>query len=193
MPFKCWFEKIYDVYFERLYRNAFAITKSKDLAEDVVEEVFLNIWKGKNGHLTIKDLDSYLYTAVKHTAIRTLSKESGNFLYAKLEDSPGLTDTIDPESLLLGHELQKIVAEAIRDLPPHCSLVYDMVKNQGMSHAEVSRELQISKKTVENHICKALARIKDQLAKYFDHSDMRLQLIPEIGMILVVLCSFLVN
>ena len=185
--FKSWFEKIYDQYFEKLYRYAFSITKSRDLAEDVVEEVFLNIWTRQNGNLVIKELDSYLFVSVKHIAIKTLSNDPGKFQYAKYEEILSITDVIDPESLLLADELQNIIQEVIQDLPPHCSLVYDMLKNKGMSYEEVSKELGVTKKTVENHICKALAKIKDRLSKYFKHSDIRSKFISRIGMLLFLL------
>ena len=184
--FRSWFEKIYDQYFERLYRYAFSITKSKDLAEDVVEEVFLNIWTRQNKNLII-ELDAYLHVSVKHIAIKTLSNNQDKILYGKHEESLDVTDLIDPESLLLADELRNIIQEAVRDLPPHCSLVYDMLKNRGMSYEEVSRELGVSKKTVENHICKALTKIKDRLSKYFRHSDIRPEFISKIGILLFLL------
>lgn len=190
--FKAWFEKIYDEYFEKLYRYAFSITKSRDLAEDVVEEVFLNIWTRRKGNLEIKELNSYLHVSVKHIAIKILSNDPGKFVYANYEESLSVTDVIDPESLLLGDELRKIILEAVKGLPPHCSLVYDMVKNKEMSYEEVSKELGISKKTVENHLCKALAKIRDRLSKYYKHTDIRYQFISVIGTVLFLL-SLLFN
>lgn len=185
--FRSWFEKIYNEYFEKLYRYAFSITKSKDLAEDVVEEVFFNIWNRQNGNLVIKELGPYLYVSVKHIALKTLSDDPGKFLYAEYEESLNVTDVIDPESLLLADELQHIIQETVHALPPHCSMVYDMMKNKGMSYEEISKELGVSKKTVENHIYKALGKIRGRLSKYFKHSDIPSQFISRIGILLFLL------
>jgi RNA polymerase sigma-70 factor, ECF subfamily len=168
--FRHWFEQVYNEHFERLYRYAFSITKSKDLAEDVVEEVFVSIWERQNGHIEIKDLKNYLYVSTKHEAVRLVSKDPNRFLYTDYEEIIQIADTIDPETILMGNELQEIIAEAILSLPAHCALVYDMVKNQGKSYGEVSQELGISKKTVESHICKALAKLRKHLQQYFELS-----------------------
>ena len=189
--FKRWFEEIYNHNFERLYRYAFSITKSRDLAEDVVEEVFLNIWNRQDGHTSIRELDSYLYVSVKHLAIRMISQDPNGFLYSDYEESLQVTDAVDPESLLLGNELRAIISEVTEKLPPHCALVYDMLKNRGMSYEEVAQELGVSRKTVENHLNKALAKIRDRLKDYFEKSDSNLRRISGIGALLLLLSLIL--
>lgn len=166
--FTKWFEQAYNTYFERLYRYAFSITKSKDLAEDVVEEVFVNIWEKQDGDTEIKSLDKYLYIATKHLAVSAASKNPDRFVYSYSEETLQISDVVDPESLLLSDELEKMISDAIKSLPAHCALVYDLVKIQGKSYEEVAVELGISKKTVESHIHKALLRIKEKLSLYFE-------------------------
>jgi RNA polymerase sigma-70 factor, ECF subfamily len=182
--FRHWFERVYNEHFERLYRYAFSITKSRDLAEDVVEDVFVNIWERQNGHTEIKDLKNYLYVSTKHLAVRIASKDPNHFLYTDYEEIIQIADSIDPESILLGSELQKVIDKAIMSLPDHCGLVYDMIRNQGRTYDEVSRELGISKKTVESHIGKALGRIKKQLQEYFETSESQIKKIYN-GMIIL--------
>lgn len=183
--FRRWFEQVYNTYFERLYRYAFSITKSKDLAEDVVEEVFTNIWEKQDGDTKIKEPDKYLYTATKHLAVKAASKCSDHFVYSYSEDSLQITDTVNPESLLLSSELQEIVTDVITSLPDHCALVYDLVKNQCKSYEEVALELGISKKTVENHIHKALYRIKEKLTRYFEEKTHQIKLVSSVIAILL--------
>ncbi len=145
--FRNWFETIYSENFERLYRYAFSITKSKDLAEDVVEEVFVKIWEKQDGHVEIRDLKTYLFVSVKHVAIRIASKDPQRFAYGNYEQLVQVADSVDPESLLLGAELEKAIDAAINSLPPHCALVYNMVRQEGKSYEQVSTELGLSKKT----------------------------------------------
>ena len=185
--FKQWFEQVYSAYFERLYRYAFSITKSKDLAEDVVEEVFTNIWEKQDGHTKIKALDKYLYSATKYIAVRAASKNADHFVYSYSEDTLQITDTIDPESLLLNIELQEIISEVVKSLPDHCALVYDLVKNQCKSYEEVAEELGVSKKTVESHIHKALSRIKGKLAQYFEKNDPQVKWISKVSALTLII------
>lgn len=171
--FRQWFEQVYTEHFERMYRYAFSITKSKDLAEDVVEEVFLNIWEKQDGDQQIMEVERYLYVSVKHAALRMVSKNPHQFLYSDYQEAVQVADQIDPESILLHDELQQIINQAIESLSPHCRLVYDLIKNKGKSYQEVAEELGVSKKTLEGHISKALASIRKELTQYFNDTHTR--------------------
>lgn len=166
--FRKWFEQVYSEHFERMYRYAFSITKSRDLAEDVVEEVFLNIWEKQEGNRQIREVEKYLFVSVKHASLRIVSKNLNQFLYSDYQEAVQVADQIDPESILLTSELQEVINQAIATLPPHCSLVYDLIKNKGKSYQEVAEELGIAKKTLEGHISKALAAIRKALTLYFN-------------------------
>lgn len=166
--FRQWFEQVYTEHFERMYRYAFSITKSRDLAEDVVEEVFLNIWEKQEGDRQIREVEKYLFVSVKHASLRIVSKNLNQFLYSDYQEAVQVADQIDPESILLTSELQEVINQAIAALPPHCALVYDLIKNKGKSYQEAADELGITKKTLEGHIRKALAAIRKTLTQYFN-------------------------
>ncbi|MGK7393274.1 MAG: sigma-70 family RNA polymerase sigma factor [Candidatus Cyclobacteriaceae bacterium M3_2C_046] len=185
--FRQWFEEVYTGHFERMYRYAFSITKSKDLAEDVVEEVFLNIWEKKDGNRRIRDVEKYLYVSVKHAALRVVLKNPHQFLYSDYQEAVQVADQIDPESILLGNELQQIIDQSIASLPPHCGLVYDLIRNKGKSYQDVADELGISKKTLEGHISKALASIRKALNQYFQENQTSTKWISGSALILLII------
>jgi RNA polymerase sigma-70 factor, ECF subfamily len=185
--FRKWFEKVYTEQFERMYRYSFSITKSKDLAEDVVEEVFLNIWEKQDGNQQIREVEKYLYVSVKHAALRIVSKNPNQFLYSDYQEAVQVADQIDPESILLHGELQQIIDQAIASLPPHCWLVYDLIKNKNKSYQETAEELGISKKTLEGHISKALATIRKALSQYFNDNQTKTHWIYGSAFILLML------
>ena len=116
--FRKWFEEIYAEKFEQLYRYAFSITKEKGLAEDVVSEVFTNIWNKKPDHTNIKELNSYLMVSVKHLAIRQASRDPQKFTYSTYDETLQISDAIDPENLLLGKELNEIINKIVSDSLP---------------------------------------------------------------------------
>lgn len=181
--FKAWFEKVYHDHFERLYRYAFSITRSKDLAEETVEDVFVTIWEKKDGHFTLNDVRSYLNVSVRHQALKVLAKNRPFDVHYQHENVPDVADSTDPETLLLDTELRELLDEVTADLPPHCKMVYELLKQKGLSYKEAAAELGISERTVENHLCKALAKIRDRLSWYFGHKDIRPELISKLGVV----------
>ena len=181
--FKTWFEGVYQDHFERLFRYAYTITKDQQMAEDVVSEVFTNIWHKKPDYNTIKELSSYLRVSVKHLAIRTVSKDPGKFTYSTYDETLQVSDAIDPEDILLGQELKQIVDTVLNNLTPHSKLVYDMARNKGMTYEQIAQELGISKKTVESHMYNVLKKIKEALQKHFKDSGVSYPYFTNIGSI----------
>lgn len=169
--FKSWFEKIYTQHFERLYLYAFSITKQKPVAEDAVAEVFLQIWNKRPHYDDIRDIESYLYVSVKHLAIRLASKDPGKFAYSTYDEALQISDAIDPEKLLIGSELKEVVDEILDKLSPQAGVIYDLVKNKGLSHKQISQELGISEKTVSNQMNLILNKMRAGINQYLDDSN----------------------
>lgn len=179
--FTKWFEEVYEDHFEILYRYAFSITKNKQQAEDVVSDVFANIWRTKPDYSNIKELSAYLHVSVKHLAIRQVSQDPQRFSHFNYDESLQISDSINPENLLLGKELDKIINEVLNALPGQGRLVYDMARTEGRSYDEISIELGISKRTVEGHIHTVLKKIKTRLLAHFKDADQSSLFISHLG------------
>lgn len=191
--FKSWFERIYQDHFERLFRYAYTITKDRQMAEDVVSEVFTNIWHKKPDYNTIKELSSYLHVSVKHLAIRMASKDPGKFTYSTYDEALQVSDAIDPEDILLGQELKQLVDAVIHNLSPHSKLVFDMARNKGLTYDQIAQELGISKKTVESHMYNVLKKIKEALQKHFADSGVSYPYFTNIGSIAALIATAVVQ
>ena len=164
------FEKIYEGNFERLIRYAFSITKDKEIAEDVVADVFANLWDKRDQLNNIKELRFYLNASIRNQAIRTIKKNTKlQLLATKNESSDHLTysDNIDPENLLMGKELGNMIASVINSLPPQAGKIYNLSKN-GKSNQQIAFDLEISKRTVENHLYSVFKKFKEELKKYYE-------------------------
>lgn len=166
------FKGIYLEYFDRLFSYALIITKSEDLAKDVVSDVFFNLWKTRINLAAINQLKSYLYTCVKNQAIKTLSSDPVRFDTESYKKAVASVEWINPEELLIGKELQEILESIITDLPPQCGLVFGMIKERRMNQDEVATELGISKETVKYHLKVALKHIRKKLEDRFDDHKM---------------------
>jgi len=165
------FEKIYLGNFERLIRYAFSITKDKGIAEDVVADVFTYLWDKRHQLKNIKAIDFYLNTSVRNLAIKTIKKDSKIPLSKTVKETEFtdnfiFLDKIDPENLLMGKELGKIISKVKLNLPPQAGKIYNLSRND-KSNQQIALELGISKRTVENHLYTVLKKFKEELKKYY--------------------------
>ncbi|WP_421898197.1 RNA polymerase sigma factor [Marinoscillum sp.] len=191
--FKEWFEEVYEANFERLFRYAFSITKDKELAEDVVSEVFLNIWNKRPDYSNIQELGSYLHISVKHLAIRMASRDLRRFSYSDYDETLQISDAVDPENLLLGKELDELMTATLSGLSLHNQVVYDLAKNKGYTNQQIAEELGISKRTVESHLHLALRKIKERLQEHFKESDKNFHFFTNIGSLSALVISSLLT
>ncbi|MEP0366855.1 MAG: sigma-70 family RNA polymerase sigma factor [Cyclobacteriaceae bacterium] len=185
--FTDWFEVIYESNFEGLYRYAFSIVKDKQIAENIVSEVFEGIWTKKPDYQNIKHLESYLRVSVKHLAIRMASRDPHRFSYSSYDESLEVSDSVDPENLLIAKELEEIVQSVLDGLPMNCRLIYDMVKTKGFSYQQIADELGISKRTVENQMYKVISKLKKRLEDHFGESGNQIHFRPGLGVLLIII------
>lgn len=162
-----YFEEVYKEYFDRLYAYALIITKSENLAKDVVSEVFLNLWRTKIDLCSIKELKSYLFTSIKNQSLKVLSNDPASFRNEDYEQLTSSIDKMNPEELLVGKELEQFLNDVIEKIPPQCALVFKMVKEDNMKYEDVATELGISKDTVKYHVKVALKKIRIELDDFF--------------------------
>ena len=191
--FTTWFEEAYETHFERLYRYAFSITKQQQLAEDVVAEVFANIWSKKPDHTNIKELSAYLHVSVKHSAIRLVSRDRQRFTYQTYDESLQVSDLVNPENLLLGKELEELMARVVDGLPPHSKLVYELSRGWGYSHQQIADELGISPRTVESHLRGVLKKMREMLHAHLEESDIPYQFLSRLAIGITLLSNAIVD
>ena len=159
------FEKIYEGNFERLIRYAFSITKEKGIAEDVVSDVYANLWDKRHLLNNIREIGFYLTTSVRNQAIKTIKRKS-IIPFSKIKNDFTIVDNIDPEILLMSKELEKMISKVILKLPPQAGKIYQLSRNE-KSNEQIALELGISKRTVENHRYSVLKKLKEELKKYY--------------------------
>lgn len=158
------FTEIYNRYWKRLIALAYSHTKDKFLAEEIVQEVFLSLWKRKDT-LAIRSLDSYLATAIKFSVFKHFS--SSNRQARIVESITGHTGYYLPDELLEAKFLEEYINQIVEQLPEKCKLVYMYSRNQEMSVKEIAAEMNIAEKTVEAHLTKALKTLRLNLKELF--------------------------
>lgn len=160
------FEQVFKSHFRPLHVYAFSFVKDRDLAEDMVQAAFCKLWE-RFGDLEIRrSLSAYLYRSVYHECLNHLKhlkvrQEYAN--HARHTESPG---TGNASGALEASELSARIQEALMALPEGCRTVFQLSRFESLRYTQIADKLQISVKTVENQMGKALRILRGKLADY---------------------------
>ncbi|MEL7589360.1 MAG: RNA polymerase sigma-70 factor [Prolixibacteraceae bacterium] len=164
------FHAVFIAYFEQLEIFAKVYVEDRDVAKDMVQEVFVSLWNKRSSLPENMNLKSYLYQATRNNCLNYLKRLKVQAKYEKrtLDNYNDLL--LNYEALvrlnfdtLSYNELQGALDKAISQLPPKCREVFELSRYEGMKNREIAEKFGISVKAVEGHISKALKHLKDQL------------------------------
>lgn len=168
------FRELFNFFSKKLTQFANSIVKSNEAAREIVDEVFIKIWRNKESISSIQNLRVYLYTATKNTSLNYLSSRARENLTESFDFfSIEISDEQSPEKTLINSELLKKIHEAIDSLPPRCKMVFKLVREDGLSYREVAQILNISSKTVDAQMVIAVRQISDKVRPDFDYFPRR--------------------
>lgn len=149
-------------YHQKLCVYANSLTNDSDLAEDIVQNVFMSIWKNRN---KLKDqfaVKSYLYKSVYNEFIDQYRKKKAVLTLEK-KHIDALTYIVEEEDEKSLEKLISIVKKEIDKLPPKCKQTFLLSKEEGLTNLEISEYLNISIKSVEAHITKAFSVLRKSI------------------------------
>lgn len=159
------FTEIYNRYWKKLFLVAAHKVKNLEEAEEIVQHIFVSLWNRRGNLKITSSLSSYLSVSVKYRVIKALDKQ---YHQPKYTDSLGMRGIADDSTqewldfLELKERLEKLVCS----LPEKCRLVYRMSREQGLSQKRIAEELEISEKTVEAHLGKAIKTLRTGLNQF---------------------------
>lgn len=161
------FENIYNLYWKKLYTICYHHLQDQDVAKDLVQDIFVSLWE-RQDELEINDsLEKYLVRAAKFKICEYIRKKVGrdakieSLTYLQGQDQPVLS-----HELVECEELQNKINMAIAQLPAHCKNVFVKSRFKGLKNKEIAETLQVTERTVEYHITKALAQLRISLKEY---------------------------
>jgi RNA polymerase sigma-70 factor (family 1) len=161
------FKQLYLRFFQPLKHFAYTITHSHEQAEEVVEDVFIQLWTNKENLLSVENLKVYLYVSVRNIGINYLKKENKHSHQSIDYADANLQSTYsNPEQLVISTELRKRIDSAIQNLPPKCKLIFKMAKEDKLPYKDIAAILNITVKTIDAQLAIALKKIS--LAINFD-------------------------
>ncbi|MBN9386040.1 MAG: RNA polymerase sigma-70 factor [Chitinophagaceae bacterium] len=156
-------EDAFHLYYEGLHRYTFTMLNDSDLAKDVVQQVFVTLWEKKDALSITMSVKAYLYRAVYNSCV---NRQTRGHKHLSLPPDDAGQLPVKPEFLSDIRELQAILEQAIGSLPPQCRVVFLKSREEEKSYPVIARELDISVKTVEAQISKALKILRSALEKH---------------------------
>ena len=158
------FQKIYLQFFNGLSNYASTILRDRESAKDVVQEVFLDLWKKRNDLVIKTTLDAYLLRAVKFKSIDFIRKATTKQQYAASVSAQEIGYQEQEHDEEDTKEKKQQIAFAIAQLPPKCRTDFLMSRVHGFTYKEIAQEMNISVKTVENQLSRAFKMLRKSLA-----------------------------
>lgn len=157
------FKTIYDAYFKKLSAYLYKLCKSNDATEEMVNDVFLKIWKNKSSLNHIESFEAYLFAMARNKAIdylRKLAKDSSLIteLTTQIQESHN-----EIEEKLDATALKNLIEQSLAQLSDQKRKIFRMSKEEGYSYDEIAAEMQLSKSTIKNHLSETLKHLKKQV------------------------------
>lgn len=166
----CAFKKLYNHYHQDVYAYGFSMLKSKENAEEIVQDVFLKVWKNRRVLRLDTSFKSYIFTITRNTCLNLIvklknDKRLKSSILEKYHENLNTT-----EAKILDAEYARVKNKIFEQLPPRRKLIFELSRNEGLSYADISDKLGISISTVKGQMNKSLEFIRTFLRTNTDIS-----------------------
>lgn len=161
------FRVLFNSYSSKLFYFSLKFLKEKEASQEIVQEVFLNLWINRAKLDAQYPIAPYLYILTRRLTLNSLrqianSKSAKERMWLSVQKTSNETE----EQVLL-EDLERFTEQILVKLPKQQQLIYRMSRNQELSYDEIAEELNISRNTVKNHLVAALKTLRTQLQKAF--------------------------
>ncbi|MEX0882052.1 MAG: sigma-70 family RNA polymerase sigma factor [Cyclobacteriaceae bacterium] len=161
------FNEFFDIYYSKLVNFSNFILNDKGLSEDVVSEVLTNLVMDKERIFKMKNFEAYLYTAVKNKSLTKMIKQKRELrIECPDEDNDLFVYSITPHELLEEQELNHFIQSLVNNLPKKRKMVFQLIREDGLTYRQVGEIMEISERTVEVHLKLAIKGFREKIGHY---------------------------
>jgi len=159
------FDTVFRSHYAHLVRMAESVVRERALADEVAQEVMLELWRRRETLQIEQSFRAYLLRSTRNRALNHVRHQ-------RVVAREAAIAAIDPptapsaEDQMLGTELEQAVREAIDELPERSRVVFQLSRDHGLKYAEIAVALDISEKTVEKRMGQALAELREKLEEW---------------------------
>lgn len=160
------FDLVFTYYYSGLCAYANQILKDMQASEDLVQDFFVKIWHQADKIQINCSLKSYFFSSIKNRAFDILKHEKIKTQYVNLND--GCQESVTPDEIweFTQGELEELIEKALQQVPPRAREIFEQSRFKGVANEEIARQLNISKRTVEVQISRALQVLRVELKDY---------------------------
>ena len=181
------FRQLFDLWYERLFRASFYLLQDDEWAKEVALDVLANVWNGRHTMVIPDDFERYAWTMVRNASL-SLWRRERRFSHEAMADDEQLGALAnETDETLERDELFLVYDEALANLPARCREVWQLIKEDGMTYAEVAARLEISPKTVDAQLQKAVKHLRAVVGSYLERESTATPH-PRRSLILSLLC-----
>lgn len=159
------FDSVFRAYYAQLVGVALGLLRERATAEDVAQDVLLELWRRRENIVLDTSLRAYLVRATRNRALNHLRHE--RVIRLADPEAVGRTEAPPADRDLMEQEIDAALAEAVHALPVRCREVFELSRGHSLTYAEIADVLDISVKTVEAHMGRALRALRERLAPWF--------------------------
>ena len=160
------FSALYALFSPALTRHLLTKVSDIGVAEDILHDLFLSLWRSRQQLAAIENLSAYLYSSCRYLVLAHYRKKIHLAYSIDVQEVDILDESMSIEDRLHYRYLIDMVANAIENLPEKCREVFKLSRNEALSNKEIAHKMDISVSTVEKHIGKAISRLRD-IARLF--------------------------
>lgn len=162
------FQQLYLHYHDRLFQFARMYLHQQQAAEDVVADLFFQLWKSRGMLGGIENFNAYIYRAVRNSCTNYLLSGYRNRMsgFTQVQLQVCIDPAVPADEAVDFQLLNSALTDAVEQLPERCRIIFKLAKEDGMSHREIAAALDISPSTVEGQLAIAMRRLKAAAAPF---------------------------
>ena len=163
------FESLFHLLNTPLIKFSMMYVHQKEAAEEIVSDVFVRCWLNRKSLTGVRNMDTYLFIAVKNQSLNYIKKHAHIYL-VQIEDTNQvkLVNSFNPQEELEKKELHFKMQQSIEALPQQCRIIFKLIKEEGIKYKEVAEILNISPRTVQTQLFRAMKKLAVVLSDHLN-------------------------